>query len=58
MRFFYALIIIMALLAGCDKYKDNPDFPFPEINSGTVEPPPCEDHNIRKTLTDCEDPSP
>ena len=48
-------LIALVLLAGCEKHRENPDFSFPEFNDGgQVEAPPCEDPNIRKTLTPCE----
>jgi len=49
MRVF--ILIVALLLAGCEKYRENPDFPFPEFNKGEDHTVVCPKPPIRKTLT-------
>lgn len=45
------ILIIILLAAGCEKYRENPDFPFPEFNKGKDSEVVCPEPPIRKTLT-------
>lgn len=45
------VLVIMLLMAGCEKYRENPDFPFPEFNKGDGSEVVCPEPPIRKTLT-------
>ncbi len=45
------ITIFMLFFSGCKKYRENPDFPFPEFNKGKGSEVVCPEPPIRKTLT-------